>query len=213
MLPHHPCAPQAFAHLEMPAHLAVLRTNAGPAPRLCPAQLAAAREAALASAGAAQEQLRRIYNLPQLDLSNGDTVLQLLGALGALPWRAQGSSCNAGLRAVHLPACLARCASSTQRPEHLTVPCRLPAHACAGAGRAAPRAAHGATGPPAAGKALLHRVVCGGSRGMQPAADNCAWWFNQCRFPSPMCAAPGELPAAPAARAGGVGVDGAGVEC
>lgn len=75
----------------MPAQLALLRMNAGAAPRLCPAQLAAARQAALASAAAAQEQLRRIYNLPQLDLSNGDTVLQLLGALGVL--RVASSSC------------------------------------------------------------------------------------------------------------------------
>lgn len=71
---------QAYSLLEMPAQLALLHMNASPAaPRLCPAQLAAAKEAAAASAAVAEEQLRRIYGMPRLDLSSGDTVLQLLG--------------------------------------------------------------------------------------------------------------------------------------
>ena len=63
----------------MPAQLALLHMNASPAaPHLCPAQLAAAKEAAAAAAAVAQEQLRCIYGMPRMDLSNADTVVQLL---------------------------------------------------------------------------------------------------------------------------------------
>lgn len=90
---------QAYSLLEMPAQLALLHMNASPAaPRLCPAQLAAAKEAAAASAAVAEEQLRRIYGMPRLDLSSGDTVLQLLGepavSCGSDVCRACGACCS-----------------------------------------------------------------------------------------------------------------------
>jgi len=76
----HPTLEQAFLHLECPAALAVLHINAGPsAPRLCAPALAAALTEAESSAALAQEQLQRIYSMGHLDLTNADTLLQLLG--------------------------------------------------------------------------------------------------------------------------------------
>jgi hypothetical protein len=71
---------QAFVNLECPTALALLHINSSrAAPRLHAPALRAVLRAAQRSAERPQEQLRRLYAMPQLQLSSNDTLMQLLG--------------------------------------------------------------------------------------------------------------------------------------
>ena len=72
--------------------LALLHANASSAaPRLHAAALRAALHSAHGSAAVVQEQLRRMHNMPQLELASAYTLLQLLSELA---WQGQRTACE-----------------------------------------------------------------------------------------------------------------------
>lgn len=93
-----PLLPQTFLNLECPAVQVLLHINASQAaPRLAAPALHAALEAARGSAEGAQEQLRRVYSMPRLDLGSNDTMMQLLGEVRAGQEKGKTGSRRTGL--------------------------------------------------------------------------------------------------------------------